>query len=231
MNGEPGQERAVLLVEDEPETAAEIKGELERSGYVVQTLPTLPPAEQIRTNRYRLIILDRLLFGRDALPTLESWRRQGINVPVLVVSSLSSADEIARGLKAGADDYLAKPFALVELSARVEALLRRLADAPTTKLVFDDLELDLIEQKASCGGRTLNLLPRELTLLEYFLRRPGQVITRTMLLHDIWHQTSPGESNVVDAHITHLRKKIDDRDMPSRIANIRGVGFMLRKSR
>jgi two-component system OmpR family response regulator len=109
-------------------------------------------------------------------------------------------------------------------------MLRRLADGPTTKLVFDDLELDLIEQKASRRGRTLDLLPRELTLLEYFLRRPGQVVTRMMLLNDIWRQVSSSESNVVDAHITNLRRKIDDRDMPSRIANIRGVGFMLRKS-
>jgi two-component system OmpR family response regulator len=230
VNGEPGQDRAVLLVEDEPEMAAEIKDELERNDYVVRALSALPSTEQIQANAYSLIILDRVLFGSDSLPTLEGWRRQGIKIPVLVVSALSSADEIARGLKAGADGYLAKPFELIELSARVEAMLRRLADAPTTKLVFDDLELDLIEQKVSCRGRTLDLLPRELTLLEYFLRRPGQVVTRMMLLNDIWRQVSSSESNVVDAHITNLRRKIDDRDMPSRIANIRGVGFMLRKS-
>jgi two-component system OmpR family response regulator len=230
VNGEPGQDRAVLLVEDEPEMAAEIKDELERNDYVVRALSALPSTEQIQANAYSLIILDRILFGSDSLPTLEGWRRQGIRIPVLVVSALSSADEIARGLKAGADGYLAKPFELIELSARVEAMLRRLADAPTTKLVFDDLELDLIEQKVSCRGRMLDLLPRELTLLEYFLRRPGQVVTRMMLLNDIWRQVSSSESNVVDAHITNLRRKIDDRDMPSRIANIRGVGFMLRKS-
>jgi two-component system OmpR family response regulator len=230
VNGEPGQDRAVLLVEDEPEMAAEIKDELERNDYVVRALSALPSTEQIQANAYSLIILDRVLFGSDSLPTLEGWRRQGIKIPVLVVSALSSADEIARGLKAGADGYLAKPFELIELSARVEAMLRRLADGPTTKLVFDDLELDLIEQKASRRGRTLDLLPRELTLLEYFLRRPGQVVTRMMLLNDIWRQVSSSESNVVDAHITNLRRKIDDRDMPSRIANIRGVGFMLRKS-
>jgi two-component system OmpR family response regulator len=210
--------------------AAEIKDELERNDYVVRALSALPSTEQIQANAYSLIILDRVLFGSDSLPTLEGWRRQGIKIPVLVVSALSSADEIARGLKAGADGYLAKPFELIELSARVEAMLRRLADGPTTKLVFDDLELDLIEQKASRRGRTLDLLPRELTLLEYFLRRPGQVVTRMMLLNDIWRQVSSSESNVVDAHITNLRRKIDDRDMPSRIANIRGVGFMLRKS-
>jgi two-component system, OmpR family, response regulator len=225
----PVQGRAILLVEDTPEMAAEIEGELERSGYLVSTATSLPSAEQIRTSRWSLLILDRLLFGSDALPTLETWRRQGIKIPVLVVSALSSVEEIAHGLKAGADDYLAKPFELVELAARVEALLRRLADVPTTKLAFDDLEIDLIEQKAFRRGQSLSLFPRELALLEYFLRRPDQVITRMMLLNDIWRHHSAVENNVVDAHITNLRRKIDDKDRPSRIANIRGVGFMLRK--
>jgi two-component system OmpR family response regulator len=226
----PVQSRAILLVEDASEMAAEIEGELARNGYRVNTVANLPSAEQVRSGGWSLLILDRLLFGSDALPTLETWRRDGIKIPVLVVSALSSVDEIARGLKAGADDYLAKPFELAELAARVEALLRRLADVPITRLVFDDLEIDLIKEKAFRAGQPLNLFPRELTLLEYFLRRPDQVITRTMLLNDIWRQNSPVENNVVDAHITNLRKKIDDKDRPSRIANIRGVGFMLRKS-
>jgi len=226
----PIKRRAILLVEDAPEMAAEIEGELARNGHLVSTVASLPSTEQLRTGGWSLLILDRLLFGSDALPTLETWRRQGIKIPVLIVSALSSVDEIAHGLKAGADDYLAKPFELAELAARVEALLRRLADVPVTKLVFDDLEIDLIEQKAFRRGGLLHLFPRELTLLEYFLRRPDQVITRTMLLNDIWRQSSPVENNVVDAHITNLRKKIDDKNRPSRIANIRGVGFMLRKS-
>lgn len=226
----PAEDRAILLVEDAPEMAAEIKGELERNGYLVSTSVSLPPAEKMRTAGWSLLILDRLLFGSDSLPTLETWRGQGIRTPVLVVSSLSSVEEIARGLKAGADDYLAKPFELAELTARVEALLRRLANVSITRLSFDDLEIDLIEQAAFRRGEGLRLLPRELTLLEYFLRRPDQVITRMMLLKDIWRQTSPAESNVVDAHINNLRRKIDDRGRPSRIANIRGVGFILRRS-
>ena len=226
----PAEDRAILLVEDAPEMAAEIKGELERNGYLVSTAASLPPAEKMRTGGWSLLILDRLLFGSDSLPTLETWRGQGIRTPVLVVSSLSSVEEIARGLKAGADDYLAKPFELAELTARVEALLRRLANVPITRLSFDDLDIDLIEQAAFRRGEALRLLPRELTLLEYFLRRPDQVITRMMLLRDIWRQTSPAESNVVDAHINNLRRKIDDRGRPSRIANIRGVGFILRRS-
>jgi two-component system, OmpR family, response regulator len=225
----PVQGRAILLVEDTSEMAAEIEGELERNGYLVSTATSLPSAEQIRTSRWSLLILDRMLFGSDALPGLETWRRHGIKTPVLVVSALSSVEEIAHGLKAGADDYLAKPFELAELAARVEALLRRLADVPTTTLTFDDLEVDLIEQKAFRRGQSLNLFPREFALLEYFLRRPDQVITRLMLLNDIWRHNSTVENNVVDAHITNLRRKIDEKDRPSRIANIRGVGFMLRK--
>jgi two-component system, OmpR family, response regulator len=226
----PVQGRAILLVEDTSELAAEIESELERNGYLVSKATSLPSTEQIRTSGWSLLILDRMLFGSDALPTLETWRRQGIKTPVLVISALSSAEEIAHGLKAGADDYLAKPFELIELAARVEALLRRLADVPTTKLTFDDLEIDLLEQKAFRRGQPLSLFPRELALLEYFLRRPDQVITRMMLLNDIWRHHSAVENNVVDAHITNLRRKIDDKDRPSRIANIRGVGFMLRKS-
>jgi len=220
---------SILLVEDAPSTAAEIKGELEAKGYRVDTATGLPSTEQLRTNGCSLIILERLLLGFDSLSGLETWRKQGIKIPVLVVSELASGEEVARGLRSGADAYLPKPFELVELAARVEALLRRLADLATTKLVFDDLEIDLIKREAFRAGQILHLLPRELTLLEYFLRRPDQVITRNMLLEDLWPQKSAAESNIVETHICNLRKKIDDRDRPSRIANIRGLGFVLRK--
>lgn len=226
----PIQDRAVLLVEDEPEMAAEIKVELERCGYLVHVATKMPSAEQMRTGAWSLLILDRILCGADALPTLEAWRKQGIRIPVLIVSVLSCPEEVARGLKMGADDYLGKPFELVELGARVDALLRRLVDVPVTRLVFDDLEVDLIEEKAFRRGELLDLLPREFRLLTYFLRHCEEVITRRMLLRDLWQQTPSLESNVVNAHITNLRKKIDERGMPSRIANIRGVGFMLRKN-
>jgi two-component system OmpR family response regulator len=164
----------------------------------------------------------------DCLGTLKDLHKQGIKIPVLVTSVLSSAGEIAQGLKAGADDYLAKPFYMVELLARVEALLRRLGDVRTTKLSVDDLEMDLIEQAAFRGGKKIDLLPRELKLLEYFLRRPGQVVTRVMLLKDVWQYDLGMETNVVDAHISNLRRKIDDHGLPSRIANVRKLGYMLR---
>ena len=218
----------ILLVEDEIELATEIKIELERNGYFVRSVSMADMVDIARTNGAAMLILDRLLYGVDCLGTLKDLHKQGIKIPVLVTSVLSSAGEIAQGLKAGADDYLAKPFYMVELLARVEALLRRLGDVRTTKLSVDDLEMDLIEQAAFRGGKKIDLLPRELKLLEYFLRRPGQVVTRVMLLKDVWQYDLGMETNVVDAHISNLRRKIDDHGLPSRIANVRKLGYMLR---
>ena len=181
----------ILLVEDEIELANEIKAELERNGYLVRPVSIADVADIARTNGAAILILDRLLYGVDSLRALEDMRKQGIKIPVLVVSMLSSVDDIAQGLKAGADDYLTKPFYMVELVARIEALLRRLGDVRTTRLSVDDLEMDLIEQTAFRGGKKIDLLPRELKLLEYFLRHAGQIVTREMLLKDLW-QYDPG---------------------------------------
>ena len=218
----------VLLVEDEIDLVNEIKAELERNGYLVRPVSIADVADIARTNGAAMLILDRLFYGLDSLRTLEDLRRQGIKIPVLMISSLSSVDEIAQGLKAGADDYLAKPFYMVELVARTEALLRRLGDLRTTRLSVDDLEMDLIEETAFRGGEKIDLLPRELKILEYFLRHAGHVVTREMLLKDVWHHDPGTETNVVDAHISNLRRKIDDHGLPSRIANVRGIGYMLR---
>lgn len=226
--GPPVPVSPILLVEDEIELATEIKVELERHGYLVRCVAMSDVANIARADGAAMLILDRLLYGVDSLRALEDLRRQGIKIPVLVTSVLSSVDEIAQGLKAGADDYLAKPFYMVELVARTEALLRRLGDVRTTKLSVDDLEMDLIEQTVFCGGRKIDLLPRELKLLEYFLRHPGQVVTREMLLKEVWQHDFGMETNVVDAHISNLRRKIDDRGWPSRIANVRRMGYMLR---
>ena len=216
----------ILLVGDETELTTEIKVELERYGYLVRPVSMAEVADIARTNGAAMLILDR--HGVDGLLALEDLRKQGIKIPVLVISTLSSADEIAQGLKAGADDYLAKPFHMVELVARTEALLRRLGDLRPTKLTVDDLEMDLIEQTAFRGDKKIDLLPRELKILEYFLRHAGQIVTREMLLKDVWHHDPGTETNVVDAHISNLRKKIDDHGLPSRIANVRGIGYMLR---
>jgi two-component system, OmpR family, response regulator len=174
-----------------------------------------------------MLIMDRMVFGEDSLLTLEALRKEGIKMPVLVISALSSVDEKVKGLKAGGDDYLTKPFAMIELVARVEAMLRRLDDVRTTKLRVGDLEMDLIEKTVYRGGTKIELLPREFRLLEYFLRHPGRVITRAMLLEEVWQYHFSIETNVVDVHISNLRKKIDTKGAPSLIVNIRGAGFML----
>ena len=219
--------QTILLVEDESELANEIKLELERQGYFVRTASISEAADAARVGDIAMMIMDRMVFGEDSLKTLEVLRKEGVKVPVLLISALSSIDEKVHGLKGGGDDYLAKPFAMVELAARVEALLRRLDDVRTTKLLVGDLEMDLIEQKVHRGDTRIDLLPREFKLLEYFLRHPGQVITRAMLLRDVWQYHFTLETNVVDVHISNLRKKIDTRGGTSLIVNIRGAGFML----
>ena len=219
--------QTIVLVEDEPELAKEVKGELESKGYLVRLASIAEAADAARIGDATMMVMDRIVFGEDSLVMLEALRKEGIKVPVLVVSALSSVDEKVKGLKAGGDDYLTKPFAMVELAARVEAMLRRLDDVRTTKLSVGDLEMDLIEKSVHRGGIKIELLPREFRLLEYFLRHPGRVITRAMLLQEVWQYHFSLETNVVDVHISNLRKKIDTKGMPSLIVNIRGAGFML----
>jgi two-component system OmpR family response regulator len=219
--------QTIVLVEDETEMADEIKGELESKGYPVRVASIAQAADAARVGDAAVMIMDRMVFGEDSLKTLEVLRKEGVKVPVLVISALSSVDEKVKGLKAGGDDYLTKPFAMVELSARVEAMLRRLDDVRTTKLHVGDLEMDLIEKTVHRGDAKIDLLPREFRLLEYFLRHPGRVITRAMLLQEVWQYHFSLETNVVDVHISNLRKKIDTKGSPSLIVNIRGAGFML----
>jgi two-component system OmpR family response regulator len=219
--------QTIVLVEDEKELANEIKIELDRLGYLVRIGSIAEAADAARVGDAAILIMDRIVFGEDSLKTLETLRKEGVKVPVLVISALSSIDERVRGLKAGGDDYLTKPFAMPEMAARVEALLRRLDDVRTTKLRVGDLEMDLIEHTVHRGNARIELLPREFKLLEYFLRHPGQVITRAMLLQDVWQYHFSLETNVVDVHISNLRKKIDAKGASSLIVNIRGAGFML----
>jgi two-component system OmpR family response regulator len=217
----------IVLVEDETEMATEIKAELETRGHLVRTASIAEAVDAARVGAAAMMIMDRIVFGEDSLVTLEALRQEGVKVPVLVISALASVDEKVKGLKAGGDDYLTKPFAMVELVARVDALLRRLDDVRTTKLLVGDLEMDLIEKTVYRGDSRIDLLPREFRLLEYFLRHPGRVITRAMLLEEVWQYHFSLETNVVDVHISNLRKKIDTKGAPSLIVNIRGAGFML----
>jgi two-component system, OmpR family, response regulator len=219
--------QTIVLVEDENDLAIEIKSQLEGLGHLVRMASIAEAADAARVGDAALMIMDRIVFGEDSLSTLEILRKEGVKVPVLVISGLSSIDEKVRGLKAGGDDYLAKPFAMAEFVARVQALLRRLDDVRTTKLRVGDLEMDLIEKTVHRGDTKIDLLPREFKLLEYFLRHPGQMVTRAMLLQNVWQYHFSLETNVVDVHISNLRKKIDVRGFSSLITNIRGAGFML----
>ena len=219
--------KTIVLVEDEAELAAEIKAKLETRGYLVRPASIAEAADAARVGDAAMMIMDRIVFGEDSLVMLEALRKEGVKVPVLVISALASVDERVKGLQAGGDDYLTKPFEMVELVARVDALLRRLDDVRVTKLRVGDLEMDLIEKTVYRGGTRIELLPREFRLMEYFLRHPGRVITRTMLLEEVWQYHFSLETNVVDVHISNLRKKIDTKGAPSLIVNIRGAGFML----
>jgi len=222
------QNALVLLVEDEPDMAAEVTKELTNLGYAVRVAET--EAEGLaaaRSHPAALMIVDRMLKGIDSLSMIETLRKDGIRIPVLVVSALASVDERIRGLKAGGDDYLIKPFAMGELAARIEALLRRSNDSRTTVLQVGPLRIDLIERSAMRSKRVLDLLPTEFKLLEYLMRRPGQAITRTMFLEDVWHYRNLPQTNLVDVHIGKLRRKVDmDGDTPL-IRSVRGSGFML----
>src|SRR5580700_11073977 len=228
MTGDPLKRPSVLLIEDEKGLAEEISAELQSLGYRVQHVDSVAEGfSAARAGSSAIMVVDRMLHGSDGLSMVEALREEGVKTPVLLISALSSVDDRIRGLKAGGDDYLTKPFAMAELAARVEALLRRLDDVRTTKLRAGGLEMDLIEHTVYRGDGKIDLLPREFKLLEYFLRHPGQLITRAMLLRDVWQYHFSLETNVVDVHISNLRKKIDARSAPSLIVNIRGAGFML----
>lgn len=218
----------VLLIEDEPDMAWEITRELTNLGYLVRVADNEADGlAEARRNPAALLIADRMLKGTDSLSMIETLRNEGIRMPVLVVSALASVDERIQGLKAGGDDYLIKPFAMDELAARVEALLRRSNDSRATILQVGVLRLDLLERTATRGERVLDLLPTEFKLLEYFMRCPGQVITRTMLLEDVWHYRFLPQTNLVDVHIGKLRRKVDLAGDPPLIRSVRRSGFML----
>jgi two-component system, OmpR family, response regulator len=219
----------VLLIEDDQETAAEIVAELGQRGFVIDHVTDgASGLEMAKTQDWDILIVDRMLPGEDGLSIIEALRREEIRTPALVLSALGRTDDKVRGLRSGGDDYLTKPFALIELSARLEALLRRPSEARATILRIGSLELDLVKRQAWRGQQKLDLLPREFRLLEYLMRREGQTVTRAMLLEDVWNYRFAPQTNLVDVHIGRLRRKIDLADEPSLIASVRGVGFTLR---
>ena len=218
----------ILLIEDERELAREMFLALEEAGYTVRIAESEAEVfASARAHPPAVMIVDRLLHGTDCLPMIERLRAEGNKVPMLVVSALTSVDDRIHGLKAGSDDYLVKPFALGELVAQVEALLRRSNEGRVASLQVGPLSMDLIDRTVRRGDRLLSLLPREFNLLEYFMRHPNQVVTRAMLLEDVWHYRTLPQTNVVDVHIGKLRRKVDGPGEAPLIETIRAIGFML----
>lgn len=217
---------SVVLVEDDLVTAREIRLELERVGYNVVQYDTGERAlAAIRGQPPDAIIVDRRLPDMEGLEIIEALRTEALHTPALILSALSSLDERVRGLRAGGDDYLAKPFALVELVARIEALLRRSSNSVQSRIVVGPIDIDLLAGTANRDSRPLHLSRRELELLAYLARREKQIVTRFMLLRDVWGYSFDPRSNVVDVHIGRLRRKVDlDGDTPL-IHSVRGQGY------
>ena len=227
-NMESREEKPVLLIEDDPDLASEIRSELEARGHVVRHAETAKAGlEAAREGSAAILVVDRMLGKDDGLSIVECLRGEGNSVPVIVISGLSALDDRIYGLRAGGDDYLVKPFALQELSARVDALLRRATGNRATRLKVGALDLDLVDREVHLNGSPIDLLPREFKLLEYFMRRPNQIVTRPMLLTDVWEYKFLPQTNVVDVHIGNLRRKLDPTDSRRFIVNVRSAGFKL----
>ncbi len=220
----------VLLVEDDAETASYIAKGLGESGYVTDIASNGKDGLlQAAAEDYDVAIVDRMLPGLDGISLVETLRSTGKRTPVLFLSAKGRVEDRVKGLRAGGDDYLVKPFAFSELLARIEALLRRQGGpGAETVLRAGDLEMDLLSRTVTRGGRSIDLQPREFRLLEYLLRHEGQVVTRTMLLETVWDYHFDPQTNVIDVHISRLRQKIDrDFDKPL-LHTVRGAGYSLR---
>lgn len=219
----------ILLIEDDAQVSKFIAEGLQAQGYVVmQVADGLQGKKMAVEKQFDLLVVDRMLPGCDGLSIVETVRGSGNPVPVLFLSALGDVDDRVKGLKVGGDDYLVKPFAIEELIARIEALLRRKKDATSsTRLRVADLELDLLTQKVTREGKSINLQPREFRLLEYLMKHAGQIVTRTMLLENVWEYHFDPQTNVIDVHVSRLRQKIDkDFDRPL-LSTVRGAGYML----
>jgi two-component system OmpR family response regulator len=219
----------ILLIEDDRETADEIVAELVYRGFEVDWAATgIEGLDKARSGEPDVMVVDRLLPGMDGLTIVEALRLEHVRTPVLVLSALGAVDDRVRGLRMGGDDYLTKPFAIIELVARIEALLRRPAESRETILRVGPLELDLLARGAKRCDRAIELLPREFRLLEYMMRRKEQLLTRAMLLEEVWNYKFVPQTNLVDVHMGRLRHKVDKPNEAPMIHSVRGVGFILR---
>ncbi|MBM9912775.1 MULTISPECIES: response regulator transcription factor [Stenotrophomonas] len=219
----------VLTIEDDLVTAEEIATELRSHGFEVDLAADGSNGLALaRAGDYAVITLDRMLPGVDGLTLVTTLRREGVTTPVLMISALSDVDERVRGLRAGGDDYLTKPFASDEMAARVEVLIRRHGQLGTvdSMLRAGDLELDLMSRSVRRGGQEISLLPTEFKLLEFLVRNAGQVVTRTMLFQEVWgYHFDPG-TNLIDVHIGRVRKRIEQPGRTQPIKTVRGTGYV-----
>ncbi len=221
----------VLIVEDDREVAAYLQKGLKQQGYTVDHAADGKEGLLLAsTEEYDVLIIDRMLPGMDGLSIVKTLRASGNATPILILSALGEVDDRVSGLRAGSDDYLTKPFAFSELQARLDALLRRATHSPTveTLLRVADLELDLLTRVARRGDQIIELQPREYRLLEYLMHNAGRVVTRTMLLEQVWDYYFDPQTNVIDVHISRLRSKIDKGFDNSLLHTVRGAGYMLR---
>jgi two-component system OmpR family response regulator len=224
--------RKILIVEDDASTAGYLAKGLSEAGFAVETCGDGRDGLFLASEGiFDLIIADRMLPGLNGLAMIGAIRAAGIRTPALILSALATVDDRIDGLHAGADDYLVKPFSFAELSARIEALLRRAdrvaAEAQPTRLVVGDLEIDLLARLVMREGRPIALGAREFNLLEYLARHAGQVVTRTMMLEKIWNYHFDPGSNVVDVHIGRLRRKIEEGFNTPILHTVRGAGYRL----
>ncbi|WP_170376721.1 response regulator transcription factor [Ruegeria profundi] len=221
--------RRLLIVEDDADTRDFIAKGFSEEGYVVEVAADGREGLYHATDGgFDAIVLDRMLPGLDGLSLIKSMRAAGLKTPVLMLTAMSAVDERVKGLRSGADDYLVKPFSFQELHARIEALLRRPQDAEETPtLTCKDLEMDLLTRKVTRDGHEISLTPREFQILEFFLRRKNRVVSRTMLLEGVWDYHFDPNTNVVDVHISKLRRQLDEGGDVPLIETVRGAGYMM----
>ena len=220
----------LLIVEDDRDAADYIARAFREVGHVADQAPDGEEGLALATDRqYDVLIIDRMLPKRDGLSVIGELRAKGIETPVLILSALGQVDDRVKGLRAGGDDYLPKPYSFSELLARVEVLARRRgARGEETVYRVADLELDRLSHMVKRGAKELDLQPREFRLLEFLLRHAGQVVTRTMLLEGVWDYHFDPQTNVIDVHISRLRQKIDKGFEPPLLHTVRGAGYIMR---
>jgi two-component system, OmpR family, response regulator len=225
-----GGHRRILVVEDDPETAGQLTEQLSTSGYQVDLATSGSEAlNHAGTCDYAVITIDRMLPDIDGIAVMRQLREGGVSSPFLIISALGEIDDRVRGLRAGGDDYLVKPFSFIELLARLEALGRRSDTvAKETILRVGDLAIDLIARTASRRGKDIQLLPREFRLLEYLARNEGKVVSRAMLLQHVWDLHFDPSTNIIDVYVGRVRRKVDDAQAYPLIHTIRGIGYCLR---